>query len=1361
VDASRFMAVAARRYCLLIIALLATMFPVTAGAVPGNPIIKFEVVGPPDVEILDGQVTPVDFGITTVGNPVTLTFRLTNNNGGSPLQTSNLVVPAGYTDSGLPGAVPAPIGVRTFTITLTAASQGIFNGTVSFDTNDPNYPAFDFPVTGFVICAPSVTCPVDVVVDAPAGECSAQVIVPAPNLSDNCSTVTLTNDRTGTADASDVYPVGTTSVTFTVVDEYQNEASCTMNVTVRDVTPPSIACPENIILDAASDSCGAEVIVPVPSVDDDCSSVTLVNDFNGTSDASGVYPVGTTNVSFLATDDWGTTATCSLTVTVNDVTAPSITCPGNIEVNAPADGCGAIVEILIPEVTDNCSTYTLTNSYTGTSDASGIYPVGVTTVTYTAIDAASNENTCQFTVTVKDVTPPSILCPSDITADASVENCTADIEVSLPEVSDNCGGVTITNDFTGESNASDTYPLGTTIVTYTATDGAGNSASCQLTVTVQDVNAPSITCPENITVDADVDGCSASVEVPSPEVADSCSTYTLTNDYNDTADASAVYPVGVTTVNFTAEDSAGNSNSCSFTITVIDATPPSVSCPENISVDASGDACSALVEIAIPEFADNCTTVTLTNDITGSEDASATYPVGTTTVTYTATDSAGNQASCSFDVTVNDVTAPTISCPANITVNAGANACSAAVTVPAPTVNDSCAGVTVTNSFNGTANASGTYPVGVTTVTFTATDAAGNDNTCQMTVTVNDVTAPTISCPANITVNAPANACSAAVTVPAPTVNDSCAGVTVTNSFNGTANASGTYPVGVTTVTFTATDAAGNDNTCQMTVTVNDVTAPTISCPANIVVNGSTANCTAEVTVPAPTVNDSCAGVTVTNSFNGTANASGTYPAGVTTVTFTATDAAGNENTCQMTVTVNCAATCSTDNDPVFAETGTSQTLTWTITSNDAPVEGIEVHFMVISGPNSGYMEDVTTNAQGQATITLLSDLEGVDVVEGTGTYGSGDFGCAASIIWSAPDVVDVPLSEPAGWTYVSPAPPFIRPFPFTDVNLLGIRTKDNTNSFGYWLSPYFTIGSKDLPVETAERSIPVTEADIAGTDLYRIDFHLKSNLADLATMPTIRVRQNTFSLEQSDVVVITSTGDGALSPPTSGRTYPLFVLMPDTQNQFSLSFDVLNFDPNDVFHVDLSLDQVTMTAVGTDNLTGEQAHLSQNFLGNQSNGWTPRNAAPTFAVPNSAVTTDGLQIGGGGAEAIQFGFWGSPEGTNLVNLQANRLYAVTFEMGSDADAGSKSQVSTFRGRINTASSQLSAYILSESSSDAARTPISGQPLSYTCYFAAPPEQAGQELLFSLDWLYVPNTGNSNAIPIYLRTLNVTSYDLP
>ncbi len=1276
-DVSRIMAVAARRYCLLLIALLATMFPVTAGAVPGNPIIKFEVVGPPDVEILDGQVTPVDFGITTVGNPITLTFRLTNNNGGSPLQTSNLVVPAGYTDSGLPGAVPAPIGVRTFTITLTAASQGIFNGTVSFDTNDPNYPAFDFPVTGFVICAPSVTCPADVVVDAPTGECSAKVIVPTPGLSDNCSTITLTNDYTNTDDASGVYPVGTTAVTFTVTDEYQNEASCSMNVTVRDVTPPSIACPENITLDAASDSCSAEVSVPVPSVNDDCSSVTLVNDFNGTSDASGVYPVGTTNVSFLATDDWGTTATCSLTVTVNDVTPPSFTCPENIEVNAPADGCGAIVEILIPEVTDNCSTYTLTNSYTGTSDASGIYPVGVTTVTYTAIDAASNENTCQFTVTVKDVTPPSILCPSDITADASVENCTADVEVSLPEVSDNCGGVTITNDFTGESNASGTYPLGTTIVTYTATDGAGNSASCQLTVTVQDVNAPSITCPANITVDADVDGCSASVEIPSPEIADSCSTYTLTNDYNGTADASAVYPVGVTTVNFTAEDSAGNSNSCSFTITVNDATPPSVTCPENVSVDASGDACSALVEIAIPEFGDNCTTVTLTNDITGSEDASATYPVGTTTVTYTATDSAGNQASCSFDVTVNDVTAPTISCPANITVNA------------------------------------------------------------------------------------PANACSAAVTVPAPTVNDSCAGVTVTNSFNGTANASGTYPVGVTTVTFTATDAAGNDNTCQMTVTVNDVTAPTISCPANIVVNGSTANCTAEVTVPAPTVSDSCAGVTITNSFNGTANASGTYPAGVTTVTFTATDAAGNDNTCQMTVTVNCAATCSTDNDPVFAETGTSQTLTWTITSNDAPVEGVEVHFMVISGPNSGYMEDVTTNAQGQATITLLSDFEGVDVVEGTGTYGSGDFGCAASIVWSAPGVVDVPLSEPAGWTYVSPAPPFIRPFPFTDVNLLGIRTKDNTNSFGYWLSPYFTTGNKDLPVETAERSIPVTEVDIAGTDLYRIDFHVKSNLADLATMPTIRVRQNTFSLEQSDVVVITSTGDGALSPPTSGRTYPLFVLMPDTQNQFSLSFDVLNFDPNDVFHVDLSLDQVTMTAVGTDNLTGEQAHLSQNFLGNQSNGWTPRNAAPTFVIPNSAVTTDGLQIGGGGAEAIQFGFWGSPEGTNLVNLQANRLYAVTFEMGSDADAGSKSQVSTFRGRINTASSQLSAYILSESSSDAARTPISGQPLSYTCYFAAPPEQAGQELLFSLDWLYVPNTGNSNAIPIYLRTLNVTSYDLP
>jgi hypothetical protein len=112
-----------------------------------------------------------------------------------------------------------------------------------------------------------------------------------------------------------------------------------------------------------------------------------------------------------------------------------------------------------------------------------------------------------------------------------------------------------------------------------------------------------------------------------------------------------------------------------------------------------------------------------------------------------------------------------------------------------------------------------------------------------MTVTVVDNINPTITCPANITVNVDAGTCVAAVTVPAPVTADNCSVASVVNNFNNTANASGTYPLGTTTVLWTVTDASGNTATCSMTVTVVDNVNPTITCPANITVNVDAGTC--------------------------------------------------------------------------------------------------------------------------------------------------------------------------------------------------------------------------------------------------------------------------------------------------------------------------------------------------------------------------------------------------------------------------------------------------------------------------------------------------------------------------------------
>lgn len=100
---------------------------------------------------------------------------------------------------------------------------------------------------------------------------------------------------------------------------------------------PSITCGEDVVVNIESPETFATLNIPNPTVTQECGSYTLTNDFNGQASASGDYPVGTTVVSFIADDNVGNTATCSVTVTVID----------NAQSCCPADyNCDGVVSVL-------------------------------------------------------------------------------------------------------------------------------------------------------------------------------------------------------------------------------------------------------------------------------------------------------------------------------------------------------------------------------------------------------------------------------------------------------------------------------------------------------------------------------------------------------------------------------------------------------------------------------------------------------------------------------------------------------------------------------------------------------------------------------------------------------------------------------------------------------------------------------------------------------------------------------------------------------------------------------------------------------------------------------------------------------
>ena len=214
------------------------------------------------------------------------------------------------------------------------------------------------------------------------------------------------------------------------------------------------------------------------------------------------------------------------------------------------------------------------------------------------------------------------------------------------------------------------------------------------------------------------------------------------------------------------------------------------------------------------------TTVTMTSGLASG----AAFPVGTTTVEYTAS-SCGGSETCSFDVTVNDSETPTISCPSNITGRGtDSGQCYATVNGIAPTANDNCT-PTITYTLSGATTGSGSndasgtqFNLGTTTVTYTITDPSSNTANCNFTIEVVDDEAPTVTCQ-DIT-----------LTLSTATVNIVPSDVHSSSSDNcGTVNLVSVSPnsfscsdVGDNTVTLTVNDGNGNTNTCTATVTIQD-----------------------------------------------------------------------------------------------------------------------------------------------------------------------------------------------------------------------------------------------------------------------------------------------------------------------------------------------------------------------------------------------------------------------------------------------------------------------------------------------------------------------------------------------------------
>jgi hypothetical protein len=672
-------------------------------------------------------------GTTVPGTCVTPSAPVIESSNGlaldcnNPSTTLNVSEPGNYTWAlnGNPAGNGSSITASTagtYMVTNTAANGCTATSSVMATFTPDNTP-------------PSITCPATQTL-ALGANCTATL----PNYTslattgDNCGIQGVTQSPTA---GTMVSVVGNLTVTLTVTDLNGLANSCGFSVTKVDNTAPGITCPTTQTL-ALGANCTATLpnYTSLATTGDNCGVQGVTQSPTAGTTVSGA---GATTVTLTVTDVNGLTNSCAFTVTKVDNTAPGITCPAT-QTLALVANCTATLPNYTSLATtgDNCGVQGITQSPTAGTTVSG---AGNLTVTLTVTDLNGLANSCSFTVTRVDNTAPGITCPPNIIRSTDANVCGAVVAYTNPTYSDNCpldGPAGLSHLMGGLSNS--TFPKGTTAITWQATDGAGLTATCSFTITVNDTQKPSITCPANQTRSTDPGQCSAVVTYPTPTGTDNCGLPAgqpiWISGGTNASGSTATFQRGITNVIWRATDGAGNTQTCTFRVTVNDTEAPAITCPAAMNLFTATNTCSAMATYTNPTFTDNCAPTTGTAVRISGLVSGSTFPVGNSNVVFQATDASGNTRRCTMVVTVTDNQPPVITCPAPVIVNGTGTPCMATVFYGSATASDNCAGTLTPFLVTGLANGS-SFPAGVTTSTFRAVAPNGQSSECSFSVTVN------------------------------------------------------------------------------------------------------------------------------------------------------------------------------------------------------------------------------------------------------------------------------------------------------------------------------------------------------------------------------------------------------------------------------------------------------------------------------------------------------------------------------------------------------------------------------------------------------------------------------------------------
>jgi len=804
--------------------------------------------------------------------------------------------------------------IYTFSFTATDECGNSVTSPGTYTTTDNIGPVFTIMPTNITVaCGDNITGLINTFLNTPVAE-------------DGCGgAVSLTHDYDGSSPdlcGDDI------SVTFTATDECGNSTTASANITVvPETTPPMFDnCPADMFVNIDGTACTtATVFFPTPT-SSDCNIPVTITQTAGLSSGSD-FPIGTTGVTFIATDACNNIIACNFNVTVVDNAAPNITCPNDLVICNDEGACAwTSTSAINPLFTDGCATsttYTVvtpSGTSTGIGSAAGeILDFGVNTITYVVDDGNGNTASCMFTVTVEDCEDPEILCPADLILECQIDDEATEISNWLASIigKDNCD---TDLDFTTAQllEIAECGQTSTRQFQFTATDDAGNESVCFANVIIEDTTAPVLAdnAPD-ITVECDGNGNGSDLAdwlasnsgILASDVMEDCGPASdFINDYNvgNFIPNASCPSTGYYDVQYTAKDQCDNiSNSITVRFTIEDTTAPTITAPSDITLSCNEESneINIIEWLSLAHAEDVCSDdLNITNDYFAPNLPGCEAGMNMLTVTFTVTDDCGLTATATSTITIVDNDKPIIMTPpADLVLECPA------MTADIMAWTDNFGAMTVFDKCDDDVTLSFTVgtPVGLcgntqeTPYTFTATDDCGNSISEIAYLRTIDTTPPVLTLPDETS----SVQCTASVNarlndwLNSAIATDECGNVTITYaliSIQEICTGSNVTRIDYTYL-FTATDQCGNISTGQDIFRVRDSVAPEITPPSDISLQcGDDISLNVLDWLDNYTVIEACQTTTVTNSFD----ASLVDLCGSTTlVTWTVTDECGASGT--------------------------------------------------------------------------------------------------------------------------------------------------------------------------------------------------------------------------------------------------------------------------------------------------------------------------------------------------------------------------------------------------------------------------------------------------------------------------------